>query len=201
MQFLARCIFSTCLVLAPVTANSGVESFPISEFMDMVDEETHTKRSTLTNQSASTPAVRSSANKTENPTKVESPMMVPVEPSKVGTQTPQSSNNDQSAPKKQRSFIEGTMTVGAREFALAAECEFMQVYRAATDADFSATLDLIRYRASSMGAEYLTIIFHQEGVSKSLAESFFDSVYLFQTGNIQPTIQTVMVAEMYDCHG
>jgi len=52
-----------------------------------------------------------------------------------------------------------------------------------------------------MGAEYLTVLFHQEGVNSRLAESFFDSVYLLQTHTVEPTIQTVMVVEMYDCHG
>jgi|GEM_PF-3594552 len=194
MRLLAASTVSACFVLTPLTAVGGVDPFPIDELMEMVDNETRTQTSPAQG------TVRSSANRTEQPTRVEplKPLAESVEPDPPAPPLTEASKRELNPSTK---FAEGTMTVGARGFAIDAGCVFMQVYRAATDSDFTATLNLVRYRASSMGAEYLTVLFHQEGVNSRLAESFFDSVYLLQTHTVEPTIQTVMVVEMYDCHG
>ncbi len=193
-ELLAIATGLACLVLTPVTAVGGVDPFPIDALMDMVDEETRAQTPT----SPADGAVRSSANRTEQPTRVtpRKPLSEPLREPPTA-----SSTRSEDATDADIRFAEGTMTVGARGFAIEAECVFMQVYRAATDSDFTATLDLVRDRASSMGAEYLTVLFHQEGVHSRLAASFFDAVYLLQTHTAEPTIQTVMVVEMYDCHG
>ena len=187
MRFLAASIVAACSVLTPLAAVSGVDPSPIDELMEMVDTETRTQTAPVQG------AIRSSANRTEEPTRVK-----PLEPDPSIPSLDETTEHESSASVK---YAEGTMTVGARGFAIDAGCVFMQVYRAATDSDFTATLDLVRYRASTMGAEYLTVLFHQEGVNSRLAESFFDSVYLLQTNTVEPTIQIVMVVEMYDCHG
>lgn len=189
MRLFAALTISAWVGFTPLTAISGVDSSPIDELMEIVEEETSIDVSTSSNHGS----IRSSANKTEQPTR--------VRPPERGSSSPGQSETSEGATKATAKFPEGTMTVGARGFAIEAGCVFMQVYRAATDSDFTATLELVQYRASSMGAEYLTVLFHQEGVNPRLAENFFDSVYLLQTRTVNPTIQTVMVVEMYDCNG
>ena len=93
-----------------------------------------------------------------------------------------------------------SVKVGAREFALARGCQFMKVYKVATNIDFTETLKLVKYRSSALGAEYITIIHHQEGGSHNAVQGFFDATYLVGSSTTQrPTIKTVMTVEMYDC--
>ena len=93
-----------------------------------------------------------------------------------------------------------SVKVGAREFALARGCQFMKVYKVATNIDFTETLKLVKYRSSALGAEYITIIHHQEGGSHNAVQGFFDATYLVGSSTTQrPTIKTVMAVEMYDC--
>lgn len=173
-------MFLTSLLIAVPPAIAGADTFPIDELMEMVKEETKAEVSAESEakEKPSLPLspVRDSANKTEQPTVIlnlEMQGLTDVE----------------------------TIKVGARQFAISMDCEFMQVYRAATDTDFTKTLDLLKSRALALGAEYLTVVYHQEGNVQNIADAFLNSTYLLAAQTSTPTIKTVMVVEMFDCEG
>lgn len=171
-RFLGALVCLSCFVGDSISI-AGVDDSPLDEFMFEVKKE-------LTESRAETPITQNgfpkpSINVSESPVKVK--------------------KNDE----KQKRAAE-KVTVGAREFALERNCEFMQVYKVSTNSDFTDTLSLVKYRASLLGAEYLTVLFHREGVS--VIHQFLYPKYYFSnetgTQEAQP-IQTVMVVEMYDC--
>jgi len=173
-------VFLTSLLIAVPPAIAGADTFPIDELMEMVKEETKAEVSAESEakEKPSLPLspVRDSANKTEQPTVIlnlEMRGLTDVE----------------------------TIQVGARQFAISMDCAFMQVSRAATDTDFTKTLDLLKSRALALGAEYLTVVYHQEGNVQNIADAFLNSTYLLAAQTSTPTIKTVMVVEMFDCEG
>ena len=173
-------MFLTSLLIAVPPAIAGADTFPIDELMEMVKEETKAEVSAESEakEKPSLPLspVRDSANKTEQPTVILNLEMQGLTDVK-------------------------TIKVGARQFAISMDCEFMQVYRAATDTDFTKTLDLLKSRALALGAEYLTVVYHQEGNVQNIADAFLNSTYLLAAQTSTPTIKTVMVVEMFDCEG
>ena len=124
------------------------------------------------------------------------PLPLPPHSSVNKTEQPTIITAEEMTRGKQNTSIK----VGAREFALARGCQFMKVYKVATNIDFTETLKLVKYRSSALGAEYITIIHHQEGGSHNAVQGFFDATYLVGSSTTQrPTIKTVMTVEMYDC--
>lgn len=151
----------------------GVDDSPIDELMEKVQKESipEDKPVVLPNE------IRASANTTNEPTIVD--------------------ESEHLETDKSTSEVK----VGARHFAIENGCEFMQVYRVATDSDFTETLQLIKYRSRLLGAEFLTISHHSEGNYYLNGHNFFIPTYLMRSyGRSEvPLIRTVMVAEMYDC--
>lgn len=168
------------LLISPLPVLAGADTFSIDDLMQMVEEESRIETSPKPEQEINAALLssppRDSVNKTEQPTVV-------------------------SEREIQNISDDKPLKVGAREFAISAGCAFMQIYRVATDTDFTKTLDLVKYRSSALGAEYLTIVYHQEGIMHNLVEAFFNSTYLLTSETSKPAIKTVMIAEMYDCEG
>lgn len=170
--FLTALLGLGCFIGGSISV-AGVDDSPLDEFMDEVKKELTESRSEAPIRPTAFP--KSSINVSESPVHV--------------------NKNDE----KQKRVAE-TVTVGAREFALKRSCEFMQVYRVSTNSGFTDTLSLLKYRASLLGAEYLTVLSHREGVNV-VQQFLYPQYYFFNdsgTLNRQP-IQTVMVVEMYDC--
>ena len=180
MRSLGTTVFLTSLLIAAPPVIAGADTFPIDELMEMVIEETNAEVSAepeaMEKPSLPLSPVRDSANKTEQPTVILKHEM------------------------QELSDVE-SIKVGARQFAISMDCEFMQIYRAATDTDFTKTLNLIKSRALGLGADYLTVVYHQEGNVQNIANAFLNSTYLLAAQTSTPTIKTVMVVEMYDCEG
>lgn len=175
---LTRYLFAVLVAATSPPLLGGVDPSPIDDLMEMVDEEA------VTDEPRTPPSPpRSAVNKTEQPTVVTDP----TEP------------NQAAAAGQDQVALPTEVKVGARQFALAEGCHFMQVYRVATDSDFTDTLALVKYRAGALGAEYVTVLFHREGGVHTLVQSFLDATYLLRSGTAEPVIRTVMAVEMYDC--
>lgn len=175
---LTRYLFVALIAATSPPLLGGVDPFPVDELMEMVDKEA------TTSEPRTPPSPpRSAVNKTEQPTVVTDP----TEPGRG------------SAGDRDPVSLPTEVKVGARHFALAEGCHFMQVYRVATDSDFTDTLALVKYRAGALGAEYVTVLFHREGGVHTLVQSFLDATYVLRSGTANPVIRTVMAVEMYDC--
>ena len=175
-------IFFSCSMISN-ESHAGVESSPISDLMETLEAEEMDRNRVSSEvnddsqnlEESSLETVRESANKTEHPTTVETDFES-LDPMHL----------DQ-------------VKVGARRFAIESGCEFLHMYRVATDTGFTESLNLIKFRAKALGAEYLTIIFHREGDESGIADIFRDARYVFRPDAHPPKIHTIIVAEMYDC--
>ena len=89
---------------------------------------------------------------------------------------------------------------GASQLALSRGCMFMQRYRIAINADFTGTLNLMKYRASGMGSEWINVQFHAEATPYDRVEKYGASVFLVDgTMTRENQIYTVMEADLFDC--
>ena len=208
-------------IFSPLLVVAGTDPFPIDELLEMAIEEqspqlkaeaeAEAEAKTKAEAKAKTKAeaeaeVRANIQaKAKAETKAETkaeiisqviPLPLPPHRSVNKTEQPTIITAEEMIRGKQNTSIK----VGAREFALARGCQFMKVYKVATNIDFTETLKLVKYRSSALGAEYITIIHHQEGGSHNAVQGFFDATYLVGSSTTQrPTIKTVMTVEMYDC--
>ena len=120
--------------------------------------------------------------------------------------------------EEQRSYIDKTVSVpnvyfmetpqsksvivGSSIFHQAAGCQFMQRYKVRTNATFSESLNLIKYRAAMMGAKRLSIVKHEEvDASEGRIAIYDDDVVYLQAGtSLQgAAFHTTISADLYDC--
>lgn len=52
--------------------------------------------------------------------------------------------------------------VGSQTFAMASGCQFLQRYAVRTNADFNASMNLLKNRSALMGANWITVASHSE---------------------------------------
>lgn len=89
---------------------------------------------------------------------------------------------------------------GASQFAMAKGCMFMQRYRIAINADFTGTLNLMKYRSAGMGAEWINVQFHAESTPVERLSDYGASLFLVDgTRTLENQIFTVMEADLFDC--
>jgi hypothetical protein len=119
--------------------------------------------------------------------------------------------------EEQRSYIDKTVSVpnlffmetpesksvlvGSSIFAQAAGCQFMQRYKVRTNATFSESLNLLKYRSAMMGAKRLTIFKHEEVDASEGRISILDDVVYIRAGTslYGANYHTTIVADLYDC--
>jgi hypothetical protein len=190
-------------IFSPLLAVAGTDPFPIDELLEMAVEEQSPQLKAETKAKAEAEVRANIQAKAKAKAEAEAeiisqviPLPLPPHSSVNKTEQPTIITAEEMIRGKQNTSVK----VGAREFALARGCQFMKVYKVATNIDFTETLKLVKYRSSALGAEYITIIHHQEGGSHNAVQGFFDATYLVGSSTTQrPTIKTVMTVEMYDC--
>jgi len=119
--------------------------------------------------------------------------------------------------EEQRSYIDKTVAVpniyfmetpesksvhvGSSIFAQAAGCQFMQRYKVRTNASFSESLNLIKYRSAMMGAKRITVIKHEEVDANESRISIYDDVVYVRAGTSLhgADYHTTIAADLYDC--
>jgi len=80
-------------------------------------------------------------------------------------------------------------------------CSFIQRYRLATNADFTATTNMFKYRAHMMGAERIVFLHHSE-LDASEGSSHlggYDVVMRTGTASRNARYLSVMIGDLYDC--
>jgi len=93
-----------------------------------------------------------------------------------------------------------SIKTGAAQFAMSAGCMFLQRYRIAINADFTGTMNLMKYRASGMGAERINIQFHAESTPFERIFDYGASMFLVDgTQTLENQVFTVMEADLFDC--
>ena len=121
--------------------------------------------------------------------------------------------------EEQRSYIDRTVAVpslyfmetpesksihvGSSIFAQAAGCQFMQRYKVRTNATFTESLNLLKYRAAMMGAKRITVVKHEEvDANEGKIVIHDDNVIYLQAGTslAGAPFHSTIVADLYDCH-
>jgi hypothetical protein len=120
--------------------------------------------------------------------------------------------------EEQRSYIDRTVAVpslyfmetpesksvhvGSSIFAQTAGCQFMQRYKVRTNASFTESLNLLKYRSAMMGAKRITVVRHEEiDANESRIIINDDNVIYLQAGTalIGAPYHSTIVADLYDC--
>jgi hypothetical protein len=120
--------------------------------------------------------------------------------------------------EEQRSYIDKTVSVpsiyfmetsesksihvGSSIFAQAAGCQFMQRYKVRTNANFTQSLNLLKYRSAMMGAKRITIVKHEEvDANESRIVIRDDNVIYLQAGTsiVGSEYHSTITADLYDC--
>ena len=94
-----------------------------------------------------------------------------------------------------------SVIVGSQVYALVNACQFIKRYRIITNADFTASMNMMKYRASLMGAKWITLVSHRE------IDRFENSVYINNEQIIyrdgvdigSSRFLTTLIADLYDC--
>ena len=80
-------------------------------------------------------------------------------------------------------------------------CSFIQRYRLGTNADFTSTTNMFKYRAAMLGAERIVFIHHSE-IDVSEASNYLarHEIYLRSGTNYRNSrFLSVMIGDLYDC--
>ena len=94
-----------------------------------------------------------------------------------------------------------SIIVGSQVHATLAGCAYMQRYKVVTNADFSSTLNLFKYRAAKMGAERVVVVHHSEvdgseyGLLKDTREIIVREGTTLEGAKYFSTI----IGDIYDC--
>lgn len=112
-----------------------------------------------------------------------------------------------SVPTPPRYFSETaeskSVIMGSKRVAELAGCNMMQRYKIRTNVDFTASLNLYKYRAALMGAGRIAIINHQEvdaGESKIVVNDD-DKIFLYAGTSLQgANYHTTIIGDLYDCN-
>jgi len=94
-----------------------------------------------------------------------------------------------------------SVIVGSQVYAMTNSCTLIKRYRVVTNSDFTGTLNLMKYRASLMGAKWLTIVSHRELDRFENSTQLSNDQVIYRDGvdiGSSRYLSTV-VADLYDC--
>ena len=94
-----------------------------------------------------------------------------------------------------------SIIVGSQVYAMTNSCTLIKRYRVVTNADFTGTLNLMKYRASLMGAKWLTIVSHREldRYENSIQLSNDQVIYRDGVDIGSSRYLSTIIADLYDC--
>jgi hypothetical protein len=94
-----------------------------------------------------------------------------------------------------------SVIVGSQVYAMTNSCTLIKRYRVVTNSDFTGTLNLMKYRASLMGAKWLTIVSHREldRYENSIQLSNDQVIYRDGVDIGSSRYLSTIVADLYDC--
>lgn len=94
-----------------------------------------------------------------------------------------------------------SVIVGSAVYASVNSCQLIKRYRVRTNADFTASLNLMKYRAAMMGAKWITIVQHSELDKFENAYQLENDQLILQDGTEMGSARylTSIVADLYDC--
>jgi hypothetical protein len=124
---------------------------------------------------------------------------------KTGTQQAAGSYKDATVIIPAKQFEENELTkqviVGSSQNAKDSSCTFMQRYKVTTNQNFTATLNLLKYRAALMGAGRIAIINHEELDAKEEKYTIlgWDVAVKEGTALNGADFQTTLIADLFDC--
>lgn len=94
-----------------------------------------------------------------------------------------------------------SVIVGSQTYAMTNACQLIKRYRVITNSDFTGTLNLIKYRASLMGAKWMTIVSHREldRFENSIQLNNDQVIYRDDIDIGSSRYLSTIVADLYDC--
>jgi hypothetical protein len=95
-----------------------------------------------------------------------------------------------------------SIIVASRAGAEIAACKFMQRYKVRTNADFTSSMNLYKYRVALMGADRIAIVSHEEyfnGENKIVLDDEGDILLRAGTSLQGAMYHTTIVADLFDC--
>ena len=95
-----------------------------------------------------------------------------------------------------------SVIMGSKRVAELAGCNMMQRYRIRTNVDFTASVNLYKYRAAMMGASRIAIITHQEvdANESKITVNDDDKIFLYAGTSMQGAkYHTTIIGDLYDC--
>jgi hypothetical protein len=94
-----------------------------------------------------------------------------------------------------------SVITGSRYYADVANCHIMQRYKIRTNADFTSSMNLFKYRAAMMGAERVTIVHHSEIDAKETNKiDDNENIYIRAGTKLEDSaFYTTIVGDIYDC--
>lgn len=94
-----------------------------------------------------------------------------------------------------------SVIVGSQVYAIVNSCTLIKRYRVVTNSDFTGTLNLMKYRASLMGAKWLTVISHREldRYENSIQTTSDEVIYRDGVDIGSSRYLSTIVADLYDC--
>jgi len=94
-----------------------------------------------------------------------------------------------------------SVIVGSQVYAMTNSCTLIKRYRVVTNSDFTGTLNLMKYRASLMGAKWLTIVSHREldRYENSIQLSNDQVIYRDGVDIGSSRYLSTIIADLYDC--
>lgn len=94
-----------------------------------------------------------------------------------------------------------SIIVGSQTYAITNSCQLIKRYRVVTNSDFTGTLNLMKYRASLMGAKWITIVSHRELDRLENAIQLDNDLIIYRDGVDMGSARylSAIVADLYDC--
>jgi hypothetical protein len=94
-----------------------------------------------------------------------------------------------------------SIIVGSQVYAIVNSCTLIKRYRVVTNADFTGSLNLMKYRASLMGAKWLTVVSHREldRYENSIQTASDEVIYRDGVDIGSSRYLSTVVADLYDC--
>jgi hypothetical protein len=94
-----------------------------------------------------------------------------------------------------------SIIVGSQTYAITNSCQLIKRYRVVTNADFTSSLNLMKYRASLMGAKWITIVSHRELDRYENAIQLNNDQIIYRDGVDIGSARylSAIVADLYDC--
>lgn len=82
-----------------------------------------------------------------------------------------------------------------------AGCSFIQRYRLGTNADFTSTTNMFKYRASMLGAERIVFVHHSEIDVSEAGQVLRSNEIVLRSGTSFRSTRflSVMIGDLYDC--